>query len=315
MARPYRLLGEHYLYHITSRGDDRKKIYVDNSDYKKFLQYILNAKEKYKFYLYAYALMPNHYHLLIETVQPNLSKIMQYINTSYTISYNVKHGRCGHLFQGRYKSILVDKDSYFLELTRYIHLNPVRAKRVQDPEKYRWSSYQGYMKKNGDGYIDREYLNQYLNMSANQYRAFVGKTTKKDDNLFNYIYAGCLLGKETFIKEKLKDLKEQSENKEVSYKNMLNDDIDMNEIIDIVARRYGKEPSEICSTKKRLFNERKITLYLVKRLTSLTNKKIGEKFGISYSAVSKNAWNFEKMMEQNNTLKKKVEELISRFKV
>ena len=114
MARPYRLQGENCLYHITSRGDDRKKIFISDHDFNKFLEYLLIAKDKYKFHLFAYCLMSNHYHLFIETLEPNLSKIMQYINTSYTVYYNTKRKKTGHLFHGRFKSIMVDGDSYFL---------------------------------------------------------------------------------------------------------------------------------------------------------------------------------------------------------
>ena len=93
--------------------------------------------------------MGNHYHLFFETTQPNLSAIMHFINTAYTTYYNIKRQRCGHLFQGRYKSILVDADTYFLELTRYIHLNPVKAKIATTPLEYQWSSYKGYLSKKG----------------------------------------------------------------------------------------------------------------------------------------------------------------------
>ena len=106
MARPHRLQAEGCFYHITSRGDNRKAIFVRDRDREKFLEYLLTAKEKFKFYLHAYCLMRNHYHLFFETTQPNLSRIMQYINTAYTIYYNVKRRKSGHLFQGRYKSIL-----------------------------------------------------------------------------------------------------------------------------------------------------------------------------------------------------------------
>ncbi|PXF52054.1 MAG: hypothetical protein C4B57_11550 [Deltaproteobacteria bacterium] len=145
MARPYRLQAEDCFYHITSRGNGRKKIFLNNTDFEKFLEYILKAKEKYDFYLLAYVLMSNHYHLLIKTTKPNLSGIMHYINGSYTTYSNVKRRKTGHLFQGRYKSLVIDEDSYFQELTRYIHLNPVRAKMVKNPEDYRWSSYNAYV--------------------------------------------------------------------------------------------------------------------------------------------------------------------------
>ena len=154
MARPYRLESENTLYHITSRGNDRKNIYASEFDNEKFLEYVLKAKKRFKFRLYAYVLMTNHYHLLIETLQPNLSKIMHFINGSYTTYYNVKRKKAGHLFQGRYESIIVDKDSYFEVLTKYIHLNPVKARIVNVPEEYKWSSYRGFIGEVKDKYID-----------------------------------------------------------------------------------------------------------------------------------------------------------------
>ena len=108
MARPYRLQSEDCFYHITSRGDDRKKIFISEYDFTKFLEYLSVAKTKFKFYVYGYCLMSNHYHLLLETTQPNISKIMHYINGSYTTYYNIKRRRSGHVFQGRFKSIVVD---------------------------------------------------------------------------------------------------------------------------------------------------------------------------------------------------------------
>ena len=150
MARPYRLQDANCFYHITSRGDDRKKIFISKNDYEKFLEYLLIAKSKYKFNLFAYCLMSNHYHLFIETLEPNLSKIMQYLNGSYTAYYNTKRQKTGHVFHGRFKSIMVDTDTYFLELTRYIHLNPVRGKIVESPIDYPYSSYKGYLKPKTD---------------------------------------------------------------------------------------------------------------------------------------------------------------------
>ncbi|MCL4400384.1 transposase [Candidatus Parvarchaeota archaeon] len=175
MSRPYRLQGENCSYHITSRGNGRQKIFISDFDYRQFMHYLLQGKEKYNFYLYAFVLMGNHYHLLLETTQPNLARIMHYINSAYTTYYNLKRNKYGHLFLGRYKSILVDKDSYLLELTRYIHLNPVRAKLVTKPESYKWSSYQGYLKKAGDGYIDKKQVKKDIPLSSEHYKQFVLK--------------------------------------------------------------------------------------------------------------------------------------------
>lgn len=315
MARPYRLEGKNCFYHITSRGNNRKKIYINESDYKQFLEYLLKAKEKFKFNLYAYVLMPNHYHLLIETLQANLSRIMHYINTSYSTYYNVKRRQCGHLFQGRYKSILVDKDNYFLELTRYIHLNPVRAKMVKSPERYKWSSYNGYIYNTNDDYIDREEINKNLNMGDSEYRKFVLDGIGKSDNPFEKIYAGFILGKPAFIKGKLQDFKKQVENREVSYRKRLKGNIEKEDIIKAVAKRYGKSREELCKMKSRPMQEKKIAIYLIKKFTGLTNNEIGETFGVSYSAVSKAASSVENSIRKSRQIKNEIEKITSSFKV
>lgn len=142
MSRPLRLEFAGALYHVTSRGNERKPIFRNESDFTTFIEVISYVCERYNWVIHAYCLMTNHYHLLIETPEANLSKGMRQLNGVYTQRFNRSYQRVGHLFQGRYKSILVDKDSYLLELCRYIVLNPVRAKGMVDhPCEWLWSSY------------------------------------------------------------------------------------------------------------------------------------------------------------------------------
>lgn len=135
MARPLRIEFVGGLYHITSRGNARQHIYFDNRDRTTFLELIDKTRTRFNWYIHAYCLMSNHYHLLIETGTPTLAKGMKLLNGSYTQYFNRKHRRVGHLFQGRYKAILVDKESYLLELARYIVLNPVRASMVRSADQ------------------------------------------------------------------------------------------------------------------------------------------------------------------------------------
>jgi putative transposase len=141
MSRPLRLEFAGALYHITSRGNGRNLIYFQDDDFELFLQSLANVCERYNWVVHAYCLMSNHYHLLVETPDANLSQGMRQLNGVFTQSMNRKHHRVGHLFQGRYKAILVDKDAYLLELCRYIVLNPVRANMVSTPEEWPWSSW------------------------------------------------------------------------------------------------------------------------------------------------------------------------------
>jgi putative transposase len=143
MARPLRLQFPGALYHVTARGNARQRIYLDAEDRHRFLELLGQEIGQQRWICYAYCLMDNHYHLLIETPEPNLVAGMQRLSGVYTQSFNRRHRRVGHLFQGRYKAILVDKDGYLLELCRYIVLNPIRAKAVKRLEQWPWSSYAG----------------------------------------------------------------------------------------------------------------------------------------------------------------------------
>jgi len=141
MARPLRIEFAGALYHLTSRGDRREAIYEDDEDRQRFLDTVAEVVERYNWVCHAYCLMSNHYHLVAETVEGNLSRGMRHLNGVYTQASNRRHGRSGHLFQGRFKGILVDRDAYLLELSRYVVLNPVRAGICEMPEEWPWSSY------------------------------------------------------------------------------------------------------------------------------------------------------------------------------
>ncbi|MBI2508647.1 MAG: transposase, partial [Betaproteobacteria bacterium] len=141
MARPLRLEFPGALYHLTARGNARAPIFLDDKDRESFLQLLGKEVEQQRWRLHAYCLMDNHYHLLVETPEPNLARGMARLNAVYTAAFNRRHRRVGHVFQGRYKSILVDREAYFQELCRYIVLNPVRAKICKNPADYRWSSH------------------------------------------------------------------------------------------------------------------------------------------------------------------------------
>jgi len=141
MARPLRIEYIGALYHVTSRGDRQEAIFDDDQDRTAFLNVLSEVVSRFRWRCHAYCLMENHYHLMIETPEANLTKGMRHLNGVFTQRSNRRHKRSGHLFQGRYKAILVDRDSYFVELARYIVLNPVRAAMVKHPRLWAWSSY------------------------------------------------------------------------------------------------------------------------------------------------------------------------------
>jgi hypothetical protein len=257
--------------------------------------------------------MSNHYHLLLETQQANISKIMHYLNGSYTTYYNIKRKRCGHVFQGRYKSIVVDRDSYFLELSRYIHLNPVRAKMIKLPDEYRWSSYNGYLGEK-NSVLDYDKIKQVLGMSKENYRRFVLDGLDNTDNPFKGVYGGFLLGSTKFIKEQLKNLRNQVEGGNLSYRNDIERDVEMKEIVKEVGNRYDIDQEDIYASKKKPILAKKVAIYLAKKLTALKNAEIGEQFDLTYSAVSKATADIERSITNDKKMKCEIDKLISHFK-
>ncbi len=178
MARPPRIEYPGALYHVLARGNQRREIFHDDADRTKYLDKLAAYKHRHGFALYAYALMTNHVHLLIETRDVGLGKIVQGIHQSYTQSYNRRYQTVGHVFQGRYKAFVCAREAYLLELVRYIHLNPVRAKLVADPADYRWSGHRSYLGvEAGPGVDAQPVLAQFADQPSEarqRYREFVG---------------------------------------------------------------------------------------------------------------------------------------------
>jgi len=145
MSRPLRIEYPDAWYHVMNRGRRADEIFADKRDYQCFVDLLQEAVDMWDIRIATYCLMPNHYHLLIQTPQANLSRSMRHISGVYTQRYNRRHGCDGQLFRGRYKSILVEADSYLLQLMRYIHKNPVKAGLADNPDAYTWSSHKVYL--------------------------------------------------------------------------------------------------------------------------------------------------------------------------
>jgi REP element-mobilizing transposase RayT len=141
MARPLRVHIPHAYYHVMSRGNAKQSIFHAAADYERFLEFLESTSSRFGVLCCAYCLMPNHFHLVLEPDADPLSRMMQQLNSGYSQWFNRQHDRVGHVLQGRFKALLVDRDSYFLQLLRYIMLNPIEANLVDDPGKWRWSSY------------------------------------------------------------------------------------------------------------------------------------------------------------------------------
>src|SRR3989337_3543905 len=206
MARLLRIEYPGAFYHITSRGNEQQNIFKSDNDRTKFLSYLESAVERYKAVIHVYCLMGNHYHLLLETPLGNLSQIMRHINGAYTTYFNKKYQRSGHLLQGRYRAIVVDKDEYAVELARYIHLNPVRSGIVNAHSGYRWSSYKHYTEKGKKPeWLFKDFILGYfgknIHKAQKKYRQFVHELIGHEyGNPLQKGVASTILGGIDFIK-------------------------------------------------------------------------------------------------------------------
>ena len=204
MARALRIEFPGAVYHVTSRGNARQSIYLSDSDRDDFLDILNRVVVRYQWLCHSYCLMGNHYHFLFETPEANLSKGMRQLNGIYAQSFNRRHRRVGHLFQGRYKAQLVERGSYVLETARYIVLNPVRAKMVSSPADYRWSSYRSTVGLGqAEPFLSTVWLlSQFASstpLARRQYRAFVDQGVN-ENSLTGDIKNDAIVGSEAFVR-------------------------------------------------------------------------------------------------------------------
>ena len=220
MARPLRIEFPGAVYHVTSRGNAQAAIFVDDVDRNTFLAILRQTLRRFNVLCHAYCLMTNHFHLLLETPDANLSKPMRQLNSVYTQAFNRRHGRVGHVLQGRFKAILVDREAYLLELCRYVVLNPVRAGMVKDVGKYPWSSYRataGLDKVPEFLCVDWILENFGLDRKSAcmEYRRFIEVGMDLEDSPWDDLKGQCFLGDDAFFERLFPMLKEKSALKEV----------------------------------------------------------------------------------------------------
>jgi len=219
MARPLRIEYPDAVYHVTSRGNARSDIFHSDHDREEFLFILDTVIKRFNWLCHAYCLMDNHYHLLIETPDGNLSLGMRQLNGIYTQKYNYLHGKTGHVFQGRYKAILVDKESYLLELCRYVVLNPVRAKMISKPEEWKWSSYRYTAGiKKAPVFLTTDWIIGHFSKKKAEAQKLYRKFVKEGINAkspWNELQGQILLGEETFIERYRKLLHGKEQIKEI----------------------------------------------------------------------------------------------------
>jgi putative transposase len=287
MARKARIEIAGGLYHVITRGNNRRRIFRSHDDCLKFISILAEQKAKQPFYLYAYCLMPNHIHLLIEMQDNPVSRIMQRVLTAYSQYHNRKYKRIGHLFQGRYKSILCQTDQYLAELVRYIHLNPVRAKMVKRPEQYEYSGHRAYVGMDKTGLVDAEPVLRHFGGTKKRaievYQRFVdaGLGERSQDEYYR-ASEGRLLGSDEFLEEIRHRIGEHRAARAQLERTSIE------ELLRAAERSSGLRREELCGkSKDRKTVAVRESVIVLGRERGMSNRELAEGLGIDGSAVTR----------------------------
>lgn len=321
MARPLRVEYPGAFYHVINRGNNQENIFKNDRDREKFLEYLQKANERFSIVCHTYCLMSNHFHLLVETAEPNLSRAMQWINVSYATYFNRKRGRHGHLFQGRFKAILIDADAYLKHLSRYIHLNPVRAKMVPRPSNYQWSSYSAFIgKSKTPPYLETDWLLSNFATSKEEakrkYKDFVeGADIKTLENPNRQLTAGFILGDPDFVNwVKETFLSGRKDEKEIPQLKRLKPKVPLETVLKAVCEEFNCGEEQLITKGRKKNKAREVAIYLAREVSGMSGKDLGDRFGGVSGALITIMYNrIVAESAQNRRLKRRIEKTKKRI--
>lgn len=324
MARPLRIEYRGACYHVMNRGNNGQDVFLADTDRHMFLDGLSDSLKIYGVRLIAYVLMANHFHLIVKTRRANLSEFMRHFLVTYTVRFNKKWKRSGHVFEGRYKSFLVEEGEYLLRLSRFIHLNPIRTEEFEGSKlhaketclrNYEWSTLPGYcsLKKRDDMADYRWFMET----------CFKGDKPHRRQRYWNYVIEGIrgtiadpfrevlhqtVLGSSDFVGQIKKKISWDME-REVPSIRKFRRSVPAEKIIGIVADFHGVKADDIVKRKTKEKIVRQTAMELCYRYSPMTQKDIGEIFGIDYSTVSRNRKRLKDYIGSDNKMKKKFDRI------
>ncbi len=320
MARPLRLAYEDALYHVINRGHRREAIFTDDKDREEFLGRLAVAQVRFNLTVHGYCLMGNHYHLLVGTPDANLSRAMHTLNSSYASWYRARHQLVGSLFQGRFKSVLVEEERYLAEVSAYIHLNPVRAGLVNSPEAWKWSSMGHYLGKKPPAKKNELTLavttDEVLRLCGGRknYLAIIDEVWARKPDAESIYGANSLLGDEDFVDEmkmRLRAAKEGRVEHMPEAKDILRNDPERVERAVRAALGLGKETT---IARRRGDTGYRLMVWALRRHSALRLSEIGARFGIKASAVSELVRHTDEMALSDKDMRKTIADIATILK-
>ena len=315
MSRPLRIQYANAWYHVMNRGRRGEAVFHGPEDYHCFIDLLKEASGMWEIKIAAYCLMDNHYHLLVQTPEANLSRCMRHINGLYTQSYNRRHKSDGSLFRGRYKSVLVDADGYLLELVKYIHRNPLRAGIVNKLEDYVWSSHAGYVSSSEKwNWLYKDFvllmLSEEKQKQKKAYKDFVREVESSGViKFFKKTNLPAILGREEFIAGIRRKFNKQGSENGVPQSRMLA--LSVAEIKQIVAMEYKTTVDALTASCRGRVNEpRDVAIFLSRKNSGKSLLEIGAEFKIKqFSSVSTVVNKIKKRVGEERKLKKRVQKI------
>lgn len=315
MARQLRVEFHDALYHVLSRGNERNPIFKNDSDRQLFIKTLGESAELAGVEVMVYVLMNNHYHMIIGTPNSNLSHFMRHFGITYTVRFNKRHGRSGHLFQGRFKAVLIEEDPYLMVLSRYIHLNPVRTKGWVDKKaeekwrylkRYPWSTLPGYIdERKKFNWIRYEKVLNYFGRdklsSRAAYKSYIVEGLKSTlSNPFDEVKSQTLLGSEEFV-ERIRNYLHRGEKvRELPALRSLKKVLTIEEVLTEVSNYFHIERARLISKGGKEL--RQIAMEMAYRHTGCSQEEIGKAFGIDYSTVSQNRRRLGQRLKEDRKL-------------
>ncbi|HEX7126750.1 MAG TPA: transposase [Thermodesulfobacteriota bacterium] len=320
MARPLRVSFPGAVYHVTARGNERRPIVADDEDRQRFVRTLAGMIEEHEVICHAWVLMTNHYHLVVETPRANVSQAIHYLNGQYSQAYNRRHERVGHLFQGRFSGILVDKESYLLEVCRYVVLNPVRAELVDSPEDWPWSSFRATAGLAPcPPWLTTDWLLGHFGTrratATEAYQRFVAEGLARDRSLWSEMRGRAVLGSQAFVSEI------RARVAAVEDPDLLSpvaepwpETPSMDEVLAGVAAAYRLPVAELMEPRTPYREARRVAIFLARRVARRGLAEVAARFGAGKAAVSKVARAIGSRVRVEPALRGRVEASLGKWK-